>query len=384
MGESMKSGWCLRSVRNRSLTLSLLIFLCLDVAVPGSPPARAKGRGEANKLGFHEDWSTPALDRSTLRMIPPKFVAQEDLPEKSFIREHYEVTWRPKDPFDLYVIRPRGVAKPRAILYLYSFPDDTELFKDDHWCESVTSGGYAAVGFVSAVTGHRIRFRLLKEWFVSEMQEALATTTHDVQLVIDYLETRKDLDTAQVGMFGLGSGGSIAVLASAADPRIAVLDVVGPWADWPDWFAKTKIVRDDERAKFLSPEFLAKVHPLDPVLWLPKVQAKRVLLQDVRQNVSMPDEAQEKLEAAAPDFVSVEQYGNGKAFLTGQPPALLFDWIKAELKAPRLTRQPLEAASRIHFHPAVRPTGASWPNVGKLEISKTPAQGSETQAKQKP
>src|SRR5262249_50075884 len=141
---------------------------------------------------FLEDWTNLSLRNSTLKMTPPELADKRDVASEGFIRERFQVTWRPKDPFDLYVIRPRGVARPPVILYLYSFPEDTDQFKNDFWCETAVSGGYAAVGFVSAVTGHRMRYRLPKEWFVSEMQEALGSTVHDVELILDYLGTRKD------------------------------------------------------------------------------------------------------------------------------------------------------------------------------------------------
>jgi len=275
-----------------------------------------------------------------------------------FIRERYMVTWRPKDPFDLYVVRPKGVAKPPVVLYLYTFPDDTELFKNNNWCESAVSGGYAAVGFVSALTGHRLRFRLPKESFVTEMQEALAETTHDVQLILDYVATRNDLDSSRVGMFGVGSGASIAILASAADPRIRAVDLLGPWGDWPGWLGHSKIIQEDLRANFLKPEFLAKVAPLEPIAWLPKMKAKSVRIQDVRNNMSMPDESQEKLEAAAPDFAVINEYGNGRAFLKLQPPVFTFQWIKDQLKSDAKLKVVGDRSERVHFFPAIQDQAA--------------------------
>jgi hypothetical protein len=367
----MKSG----AFDSRRLRIPMVVLLFLLASpVPGRPQqkgSKSPSRPSPASTLFHEDWATPALLTSNLRIEPPQLASTDDLPGNNFVRQRYQVTWRPGDPFDLYVILPRGVSKPKVILYLYSFPDDTDLFKDDHWCEAATHGGYAAVAFVSALTGHRTRYRLLREWFVSEMAEALATSAHDVQLILDYLETRKDLDAGRVAMFGLGSGGSIAILASAVDSRIAVLDLVGPWADWHDWFEQTKIVRDEERANFLKPEFLAKVDPLDPVLWFPKTQAKSARLADIRQNTSMPDKAQQRLEASAPEVVWVDQYGNGKAFLAAEPPGMLFDWMKSELKTPD-HRPARLSADRVHVHPALEPPPESWPNVGKLEV-KTPA-----------
>ncbi|HJZ63239.1 MAG TPA: hypothetical protein VKD70_02895 [Candidatus Acidoferrum sp.] len=320
----------------------------------------------ATSKAFHEDWSTPVLDRSTFSTDLPALAETDDVPKTGFIRQRYAVNWRPQDLFDLYVIRPRGVAKPPVILTLYSFPDDTDNFKNNAWCEEAVSRGYAVVGFVSAVTGHRARFRLAKEWFLSEMKESLASTAHDVQLILDYLARRGDLDMKHVGMFGVGSGGTVAILASAVDARLVAVDLLGPWGDWPTWMAESKIIKEDERQAFLKKEFLEGVAPLDPVVWLPKSQAKALRLQDVRHNVSIPDGAQEKMEAAAPEFAVVNEYGNGRAFLTMQPGFAALDWIKDQLKERKaLKRVTVEKSERIHFYPAIeKPTEAKWPNAG--------------------
>jgi hypothetical protein len=318
---------------------------------------------------FHEDWSTPVVDRSVFSKDGPELAERDQIPNTGFIRERYFVSWRPKDPFDLYVIKPRGAVRPPVILTLYSFPDDTENFKNNAWCEAAVSRGYAVVGFVSAVTGHRSRYRTTKEWFVLDMQESLATTAHDVQLILDYLATRGDLDMTRVGMFGVGSGGSVAILASAVDARLIAIDLLGPWGDWPTWLRESKIIPEVERPPFLKKEFLGTVAPLDPVQWLPQSRAKALRLQNVRHNLSIPDSAQEKLEAAAPDFALINEYGNGRAFLQVQPSLATLDWIKDQIKSGAdPVRSNAERSARVHFFPAVeKPAAAKWPNVGTAE-----------------
>jgi hypothetical protein len=107
--------------------------------------------------------------------------------------ELIQVQWRWGDPLDLYVLKPKGVKKPLVILYLYGYPSDTDRFKDETWQNSVTKDGFAAVGFVPALTGHRYHDRPMREWFVSELQECLAMSAYDVQMVLNYLATRDDL-----------------------------------------------------------------------------------------------------------------------------------------------------------------------------------------------
>lgn len=315
---------------------------------------------------FNEDWSTPAADRTIYAKEAPKLAATDEVPKASFIRERFYVNWRPKDPFDLYVIRPKSVMKPPVILTLYSYPDDTDNFKNNEWCEAAVSKGYAVVGFVSAATGHRVLYRATKDWFVPDLRESLTTTAHDVQLILDYLNSRGDLDMSRVGMFGVGSGGSVAILASAVDPRLVAVDLLGPWGDWPTWVAESKIIKEDERAPFLKKEFLEGVAALDPVEWLPKSKAKALRLQNVRRNLSIPDTAQEKLEAAAPEFAVVNQYGNGRALMREQPPIATLDWIKEQLRpGTKPMRQALDKSARVHVFPALeKPAEPKWPNVG--------------------
>jgi hypothetical protein len=87
-------------------------------------------------------------------------------------------------------------------------------------------------------------------------------------------------DMSRVGMFTQGSGASIGILASAVDPRMKVLDALDPWGDWPTWMATSPFVPEDERAEYVKPEFLKRAAALEPIEWLPKIQAKKFLLQD--------------------------------------------------------------------------------------------------------
>src|SRR6202790_2683285 len=124
-----------------------------------------------------EDFSAASLASSPLHSAPPELVEKDQEPD--YISEWVTLSWRPADPIYLYVVRP--------------------------------AGGYAAVGFVPALNGQRYHDRPLKEWFVSELQEALAKSAHDVQMVLNYLADRADVDRGNVAVFGEGGGGPTAV-----------------------------------------------------------------------------------------------------------------------------------------------------------------------------
>ena len=280
-----------------------------------------------------EHWDVLSLAGNNLQLFPPVMGEKDTLP--SFTRELLSVQWRSADPIDLYIIRPKNVVKPPVILFLYSYPSDTDKFRNDAWCQNVVNHGFAAVGFVSALTGHRYHDRPMKEWFVSELQESLASSVHDVQMVVNYLATRNDVDMNRIGIFGQGSGGTIAMLSVAVDTRIKVVDVMDPWGDWPEWLAKSPQVPEDERATYLKPGFLAKVVPIDPIRWMPQLKGRPFRLQENLFNQAMPESVRKQIEIAASgtaqivEYHDIKEYGE-KVSVNGK----MLDWIQAALPAP--------------------------------------------------
>jgi len=282
--------------------------------------------------GITEDWSTPSLAKSNLKPTRPLMFADNTHP--AYTVELLQMQWRPADAIDLYVMTPKGVTKPPVILYLFGYPTDTDMFKNEEFQSEVTRDGFAAVCFVSALTGQRYHTRPMKEWFLSELQESLGKSAHDVQMVLNYLASRGDVDMDRVGMFGQKSGGSIAILASAVDPRIKVLDVLDPWGDWPTWMAKSPFVPEEERPNFVKPEFLEKAATLEPVDWLPKVQAKKFRFQDAVFENNTPKSSKEKLRAAVPAGTKVVLYQTEKEFEAAFPNnSVNLAWMKHELNA---------------------------------------------------
>jgi len=319
-------------LRATVLLLTFQIFLAARSAaqfIPASPPIADPS--DTRFRSFKEDWTTPALSTSSLHPINPLFGYIND--EDAYTVDFLQVQWRFGDPLDLYVMKPKGVKKPPVILYLYGYPAGTERFQDPSFRSAVVKDGFAAVGFVSALTGHRYHDRPMREWFVSELQESLATSAHDVQMVLNYLESRGDLDMSRVGMYSQGSGASIAILTSAVDSRIKVLDATDPWGAWPIWFASSTFPPEEERAAYLTPEFLKKAALLDPVDWLPKMQTKKFRLQDAVFETTTPKAAKEKLRAAVPAGSTVLIYKTPDDFNAAIRNKSELMWIKQELRA---------------------------------------------------
>ena len=327
-------------------------------ASPKKKDSAAKG-APAKDDDYREDFGALPVEKSSLKLDLAVLGEVDDKPGLSYIRERWHLAWRPGDPIDVYILKPRGVEKPPVILYLYSYPQDTDRFKSDSWGAYATGSGAAAVGFVSAFTGHRLEFHAPKDNFFSQLEPALGSSVHDVQMILNYLSTRKDLDMSRVGMFGQGSGGSIAILASAADARIKALDVLTPWGDWPTFVAQSSFIPSEDRLKINTPDYLAKLAPLDPVAWLSKVKAKSLRIQNVRSDNHMPDAAQERLEAVAPDTAEINQYGDRAALVPAAANGRLLAWIHSQFQPDAKPQESTEKSQRIHFFPAKARTTSS-------------------------
>jgi hypothetical protein len=319
-------------------TLALALFLSwqfflsqtsLAQLLPAAPPIA--NPSDKRFEGVEEDWTSPALANSNLNPVTPLVGYTNDY--EGYTVQLLQLQWRWGDPLDLYVMKPKGVSRPPVILYLYGYPAGTDRFKNESFQKAVTKDGFAAIGFVSALTGHRYHDRPMREWFVSELQESLAKSAHDAQMVLDYLATRGDLDMSRVGMFAQGSGATIGILTSAVDPRIKVLDAMDPWADWPTWMATSPFVPEDERAEYVKPEFLKKVAPLEPIDWLPKIQAKKFRLRDAIFEPNTPKIAKDKLRAAVPAGATVVIYKTPEDFNAVVRDKKDLEWIERELQS---------------------------------------------------
>lgn len=261
-----------------------------------------------------EDWNTIELAKSGLSENAATDMVINQVELDDCTRELVRLQWRPNDPIDLYVLRPKGTATPPVMLFLLNYSFDTDVFRNPAWCKEAKQNGMAAVGFASALSMQRFHApRPMKQWFVSELQEALSTSTHDVQMILNYLGRRSDLDMKHIGMLGQGSGGAIAILAAAADQRITALDLIDPWGDWPDWLRASKQIHEQERADYLQAEFLAKVAQLDPVTVLPQLKLKALRIQQVTSDLVTPPAARDKIAAAIPSNGTVTHYPDNLA-----------------------------------------------------------------------
>jgi hypothetical protein len=280
-----------------------------------------------------ENWNTIELAKSGLSVSAATDVAINQVELGDCTRELVRLQWRTDDPIDLYIMRPKGTAIPPVMLFLLNYTFDTDVFRNPAWCKEAKQNGVATVGFGSALSMQRFHApRPMKQWFVSELQEALATSTHDVQMILNYLNRRGDLDMKHVGMLGQGSGGAIAILSAAADQRITALDLLDPWGDWPDWLKASRQIPEQERADYLQPDFLAKVAQLDPVIVLSQLKLEALRIQQISSDLVTPPAARNKIAAAVSSNGTVTYYPDNLAERNAWGTGGIGGWLTEQLR----------------------------------------------------
>jgi predicted dienelactone hydrolase len=123
------------------------------------------------------------------------------------------------------IIRPEKAAARRpVIILLHGTGDSKEGMLD-------LAGEFAVHGFLAVAIDGRYHGERTKTGYDDAILRAYMTgkehpffydTVWDVMRLIDYLETRDDVDPKRIGLMGISKGGIETYLAAAADPRIAV------------------------------------------------------------------------------------------------------------------------------------------------------------------
>ena len=97
-------------------------------------------------------------------------------------------------------------------------------------CRKLAERGFIAVAIDGRYHGERKTGKgqsdyndaIVRAWHGSGEHPFFYDTVWDVMRLVDYLQTRDDVDAQRIGLIGISKGGVETYLAAAADPRIAV------------------------------------------------------------------------------------------------------------------------------------------------------------------
>jgi dienelactone hydrolase len=196
--------------------------------------------------------------------VPPQAMEIERVDRGSYVRHKIVIRTMPHAQLPLYLLVPKGIAKPRAaVLALhghgYGVKDIVGLWEDGS--ERFTPDGYhkdfgcalAERGFVVAAPEISCFGERLMRNSAAFGASCLSGTCHNVATyammlgksaaglrvldalrVVDYLSTRQEIDADAIGIMGISGGGMHAFFSAAIDPRIKAAVISGYFCDWRD------------------------------------------------------------------------------------------------------------------------------------------------------
>jgi dienelactone hydrolase len=158
--------------------------------------------------------------------------------EAPVAREHFTFASEKGEHVPGVLLKSRGASGRRpAVILLHGTGGskaDAQIVK---LSEALAARGFIAVAIDGRYHGERARQGARATEYVAAMLQAyrmpgkypfLYDTVWDVMRLVDYLETRPDVDASRIGLTGISKGGMETYLAAAADPRIAVaVPVIG-------------------------------------------------------------------------------------------------------------------------------------------------------------
>jgi dienelactone hydrolase len=179
--------------------------------------------------------ASTALDPAATRSRFLKIIDRPRVPLNPELRQgrafqgltatHFTFATEPDERVPGIVIQPEKAAGRRpAVIALHGTGDSKEGMLDV--ASALAARGFLAVAIDGRYHGERTKTgyddAIFRAYKTGKEHPFYYDTVWDVMRLIDYLETRDDVDPKRIGLIGISKGGIETYLAAAADPRIAV------------------------------------------------------------------------------------------------------------------------------------------------------------------
>lgn len=203
---------------------------------------------------------------------------------------------------DAYLVEPESGGSGAAIVWFHWLETGNPTSKRTEFLEEATA--LAARGVVSLLVQGTLPWSQRPTSVVADT-EAVEAEVIMVHRALDLLRRRSDVDQARIALVGHDFGGMYAALAAGSDPAVAALAMLAPTARFADWFARYWQLEDS------ADVYAAGMAPLDPVVWLPELGGRPVLLQVGSDDEYVPPEVVADLTAAMGPDADVREYEAG-------------------------------------------------------------------------
>lgn len=151
-------------------------------------------------------------------------------------------------------------------------------------------------GFAAAVVHRQKKYK--KQEFMKEIGQIMCQIVFDHKQAIDWVETRPELDSSRIGVFGVSMGGIKSALISALDQRVAASIIVMAAGDLPYIIARSNergiikrrkihMAERDLTSEELQRELAEKIQ-CDPINYAEHIDANKTLMILARFDKAVP------------------------------------------------------------------------------------------------
>lgn len=203
---------------------------------------------------------------------------------------------------EAYLAVPPGKERHPAVIFLHgSGGDRTQMLLSATWMAgrgaltlTLTAPSTGVAGIAGATPLEQLR----------QERDLSVADVVAVRRAVDFLGERTDVDADRIGFLGWSAGARSGAILAGVEPRFRALVLMSGGA-----------APIDEYLAQIPPDLRAPLGPIlrsiDPLRYIARGTANRLLLQDGRQDEVVPPEALAAMAAAAPKGTEVRWYAAG-------------------------------------------------------------------------
>lgn len=237
--------------------------------------------------------------------VPLNATVAEQGPAGAFDREKIYFDSVPGEPVPTILTLPKERAgKVPCIVFLHGIGQDKDFVEEI--APIFNAGGWAMASFDQYTRGERKLVKGATPWqqLVAFRQRA-AKTVNDARRLVDYLQTRDDIDPERIYLIGASYGAITGTTAAALDPRFKAVVLVYGGGGIRHLMNSDAIRGEVGQGPlgWLAMDALGLfaryvLAPADPLRYAHQIAPRPVLLQNGTDDVLISDAAAEALQAA--------------------------------------------------------------------------------------
>ncbi len=212
----------------RATFVLLLPLFCVACAIPNSGRAQAPSPTQAAS-NLRQDF-LQIIDRPRVPLVPE---IQDTSTANGLIQIHFTFASEKEQRVPGILLKSASsTGKRPAVISMHG----TGGNKSDQlpFLRQLANAGFVAIAIDGRYHGERAaaapkegnlnayETAILRAWRGPKEHPLFYDTAWDIMRLVDYLQTRDDIDAARIGVYGVSKGGIETYFAAAADPRIAV------------------------------------------------------------------------------------------------------------------------------------------------------------------